>query len=224
MAFNAPITESLFDKAYEKVCSRLKDYSSNNDIWDLRYNWKSRKREILDKLNNASYRFDAAKEIVIDRERYEIWTAMDAVVIEALTILLKEEYKIVSNSSSYHLKGKGGVKAAVGKVRRNYRKYKYVMRTDVRKYYASINHDKLFEILRSKINEGSVLSLLYQFMERTVYKDGYYKSFKKGICRGTSLSPLLGALYLEELDVAMKNSSSFYIRYMDDIIVMVKNK
>ena len=54
------------------------------------------------------------------------------------------------------------------------------MRTDVRKYYASINHDKLFEILRSKINEGSVLSLLYQFMKRTVYKDGYYKTFKKG--------------------------------------------
>ena len=98
------------------------------------------------------------------------------------------------------------------------------MRTDVKKYYASIDHDRLLEILKSKIGETSVLSLLYQFMKRTVYKDGYYKTFKKGICRGTSLSSLLGALYLEELDVAMKNSSSFYIRYMNDIIVMSKNK
>ncbi|MCP4181345.1 MAG: hypothetical protein GY756_26585 [bacterium] len=38
------------------------------------------------------------------------------------------------------------------------------------------------------------------------------------------LSPLLGALYLEELDMEMSKNSSFYIRYMDDIIVMAKNK
>jgi hypothetical protein len=44
------------------------------------------------------------------------------------------------------------------------------------------------------------------------------------ICRGTSLSPLLRALYLEELDIAMEKNSSFYIRDMDDIIVMAKNK
>ncbi|MCP4176663.1 MAG: reverse transcriptase [bacterium] len=219
------ITEKQIQKAFDKVCHRRKEYSCNNDIWDLRHNWKERKSELLDKLNDGTYRFDSAKEFTLDEERFEIWSSVDAIVIETLTILLKED-NLIKDCSSFHLKGKGkgGVKAAVCKVKKNLKKFKYVMRTDVKKYYASMNHDRLLEILRTKISEASVLSLLYQFMKRTIYRNGFYKTVEKGICRGSSLSPLLGALYLEELDIEMKGRSSFYIRYMDDVIVMAKNK
>ncbi len=79
-------------------------------------------------------------------------------------------------------------------------------------------------MLREFIGEGTVLSLLYQFMKRTIYKGGEYKSINKGICRGSPLSPLLGALYLEELDRAMAKSSCFYVRFMDDWVLLAKNK
>lgn len=94
----------------------------------------------------------------------------------------------------------------------------------MKKYYASIDHDLLFGMLRKIIGEAPVLGLLYQFMKRTVYKGGYYKTVCKGISRGSSLSPLLGALYLEELDEAMKKSGCFYVRYMDDWVILSENK
>ena len=66
---------------------------------------------------------------------------------------------------------------------------------------------------------------MYQFLKRTRYRDGYYKPTTKGICRGSSLSPIIGALYLEEMDICMKNTKSIlYVRYMDDLVIMCDNK
>ena len=217
-------TLKLINCAYDKVCFKRRNSSSDDDIWDLRFRWNDRKLKLLNELNSGKYRFDAVKEICIDSQVYEKWIAEDAVVIEALTQLLKDKYKIVKNCSSYHLKGRGGVKGAVRRIMRNAADYKYVFRTDVRKYYASIDHLKLFEILRKYITETNLLLLLYSFLKKTNYKNGYYLSVNKGICCGSALSPILGALYLEELDRELTKDSPFYIRYMDDIVIFDNNK
>jgi RNA-directed DNA polymerase len=217
--------EKLIQKAFEKVCYKRRDYGCNNDIWELRFNWGCRKSVLLEELNTGIYRFDAVREVIIDGEMYEIWAAQDAVVLEALTMLLKDKYNITKNCSSYHLKGRGGVKAAVNKAQSGIKKYKYFYKSDIKKYYASIDHDILLDVLRNRIPDRRVISLLYQFLKRTRYRDGYYKSTKQGICRGSSLSPIIGALYLGELDKCMKNTNSIlYCRYMDDWFIMCDHK
>jgi RNA-directed DNA polymerase len=55
-----------------------------------------------------------------------------------------------------------------------------------------------------------------------------YLNTGKGIVAGGSISPLLGALYLLPLDRAMQQHVSsgifFYIRYMDDCIILSKTR
>ena len=218
-------SEKFIQKAFEKVCHKRREYSCNNDIWELRFNWNDQKFKILEELNAGTYKFDTVKEVIIDDQIYEIWASSDAVVLEALTTLLKDKYHITNECNSYHLKGKGGVKAAVNKVLNGTKKYKYFYKSDIKKYYASIDHDVLLNIFKSKIPDRSVISILYQFLKRTRYRNGYYKSTLKGICRGSSLSPILGALYLEEMDKCMKNTKNIlYVRYMDDWVVMCDNR
>ena len=218
-------SEKLIQKAFEKVCHKRREYSCNNDIWELRFNWNDQKFKILEELNAGTYKFDTVKEVIIDDQIYEIWASSDAVVLEALTTLLKDKYHITNECNSYHLKGKGGVKAAVNKVLNGTKKYKYFYKSDIKKYYASIDHDVLLNIFKSKIPDRAVISILYQFLKRTRYRDGYYKSTLRGICRGSSLSPLLGALYLEEMDKCMKNTKNIlYVRYMDDWVIMCDNR
>jgi len=53
---------------------------------------------------------------------------------------------------------------------------------------------------------------------------GLYQDFKKGIPRGSSLSPLLGAFYLLELDKKMEKLNVKYFRYMDDILILVPTR
>lgn len=99
-------------------------------------------RSGLNLINSDTYRFEAVKEIIIESQMYEIWAAQDAVVIEALTMLLKDKYNVTGWCDSYHLKGRGGVKAAVNKVLRATKEYKYFYRSDIKKYYARIIQSK----------------------------------------------------------------------------------
>jgi RNA-directed DNA polymerase len=100
------------------------------------------------------------------------------------------------------------------------------MKSDVKKYYASLDHDILMNLIREYVNESPVTQLIFQFLKHVKYRDGSYADVRRGICRGTALSPLLGALYLKPLDQAMgkMNVAYAYVRYMDDWIVMSTNR
>ncbi len=52
------------------------------------------------------------------------------------------------------------------------------------------------------------------------YCDGIYRDVKRGISLGYPLSPLMGALYLKQLDDRMEETGLFYARFMDDWVVI----
>jgi RNA-directed DNA polymerase len=47
-----------------------------------------------------------------------------------------------------------------------------------------------------------------------------YRDCERGLSQGCPLSPLLGAFFLHELDRAMAQPGLFYVRFMDDILVL----
>ncbi len=51
-----------------------------------------------------------------------------------------------------------------------------------------------------------------------------YQDIKRGIPKGASLSPLLGAFYLLDLDRKIAKLNVKYIRYMDDILILAKTR
>ncbi len=66
--------------------------------------------------------------------------------------------------------------------------------------------------------------MLWQTMNRTAERGGLYKEITKGISRGCSLSPLIGAFFLHELDKGFEKDGLFYVRYMDDILILTKTR
>ena len=66
-----------------------------------------------------------------------------------------------------HLRGHGGLKATVRRVRKASPQHRYVCRTDVKSYYASIDHDKLLDQLTPYVSARNVMNLLAQYMRRT---------------------------------------------------------
>ncbi len=218
------ITNNILQKAYEHVVLRRKNYSSNADIWDLRMNWKLEKERIKYKILNGNYRFNVVKEINIDNEIIQLWSAADAIVIKALELVLSKELLTKLSLNCYNIQGRGGMKAALQKVELNKQKNKYVLKSDVKKYYASIDHEILLNQIRKIIPESRIVGLIYQFLKHVRYRDGYYMDVKKGISRGTSLSPLLGALYLSSLDSTIEKMNVTYVRFVDDWVVMSDNR
>lgn len=66
-----------------------------------------------------------------------------------------------------HLKGNGGAKYAVREVRDHLPSNRFVLRTDVKSYYASIDHLMLLDQLAAYIKDRWVLNLLGQYLQRT---------------------------------------------------------
>ena len=69
-----------------------------------------------------------------------------------------------------------------------------------------------------------VLDLVRQYLARFVSDGGEYVDITQGISLGCPLSPLMGALYLKPLDDRMAALGCFYVRFMDDWVVLTPTR
>jgi RNA-directed DNA polymerase len=147
-----------------------------------------------------------------------LWRSPDALVLKALTLAIAPVLTISRRCT--HVKGNGGLKYAVREVQHHLSANDFVMRTDVKAFYESIDHHLLLEKLAVYIKDRFTLNLLWQSIHRCVERGGLFRDITMGIPRGCPLSPLLGAFFLTELDDTLEQQDVFYVRYMDDVLIM----
>ena len=90
--------------------------------------------------------------------------------------------------------------------------------------YSAVLFLVLVEQLHSHIDDSRVIILIWDYLNRTVQFGGLYRDIKRGISLGCPLSPLIGALYLKLMDDRMEKTGLFYVRFMDDWIVLSPNR
>jgi len=197
---------------------------------------KRKYKEVIEVTENLDHYIDklhamlAAEEFV--NSEYEIFTKMDKgkerqiyklpyfpdrIVQHAIMQILEPIWKSVLITDTYQsIKGRGLHKAAK-KLSTHIKKHKprYYLQVDVKKFYPSINNEKLKQIVRKKIKCKQTLNLLDIIIDST-----------QGIPIGNYLSQYLGNLYLSYVDHKMKEVGKHrqYYRYCDDIIIVSDNK
>jgi RNA-directed DNA polymerase len=130
-------TETQLDAAYTWLCQRRRHYPVHADVWHLRFHWAREKAYLLKLLNTQRYQFEPLQVVQrADGEVLHLWSARDALVLKALSLLLAEVLPV--SSACTHVKGHGGLKATVRKVYDELPNYRFVLRTDVKEYYASM--------------------------------------------------------------------------------------
>lgn len=102
-------------------------------------------------------------------------------------------------------------------MKRNNGKY-YILKCDIAGYFYNIDCDILYHILEKKIEDKKLL----KFTRKLIYDTNE----KKGIPIGNYTSQFFANIYLNELDQYVKQNLRvrFYIRYMDDFILLCKTK
>jgi RNA-directed DNA polymerase len=218
-----PFTEAQLDDAYAWLCHRRRHFPANADVWHLRFHWAREKVGLFKQLRKRRYQFSPLQVVQkADGEIIHLWSARDALVLKALSLLLAEVLPI--SPACTHVKGHGGLKSTVRRVHEQRPNYRFVLRTDVRSYYASIDHFLLMEQLAKYIKDKFILNLLWQYLHRMVEHGGLYREIQCGISRGCPLSPLIGAFFLSELDQTFQQDGLFYVRYMDDILILAPSR
>jgi hypothetical protein len=176
-------SDAVLNAAYAWLCRRRRDWPANADIWSFRHRWPEEKARLQADLRAGRYRFDNLSCVTRrDGDEVEIWSSRDALVLKALASVLANHLPV--SRSCTHVKGHGGAKAAVRQVTTHLEANGFVLRTDVKFFYASIDHVLLLDRLARFIPDRSVLNLLGQYMRRTAERGDCFHDHVRGISLG----------------------------------------
>ena len=217
-------SDEILDLAYDWVCKRRREYSHNSDIWDLKRNWKEIKPSVQQALLAGDYSFSPLQEIRTGTEVIELWRAEDALVLKAMSMVLGGWLDNVISCRCHHVQGRGGAKAAIRNTMNAMGRGDHVMKSDIKGYYASIDHHVLYTLVEKYIPDRFILRLIWQYLGRTVCFGENYRKVNRGISLGCPLSPLMGAIYLKPLDDAVAETGLFYARFMDDWVIVAQSR
>ena len=97
----------------------------------------------------------------------------------------------------------------------------YCFKLDIKKFYPSINLEILKQIIRRKIKDKKLLTVLDEIID-SIKATGD----TKGVPIGNYLSQFFANLYLTSLDIACKQElkCKLYVRYADDIVILNHDK
>ena len=103
----------------------------------------------------------------------------------------------------------------------------WILDVDVQKYFDTLDHAQLQEILRQRVQDGVLLRLVGKWLNAGVMEDGALSYPNSGTPQGGVISPLLANVYLHEvLDKWFEGmvkpeleGKGFLIRYADDFVM-----
>ncbi len=156
-------SDAVLNRAYAWLCRQRWRWPDAADVWSFRRDWRAEKARLQEELRSGRFRFGLLERITRESgEEIDLWSARDALVLKALALVLGEHLPI--SRRCVHVKGHGGAKAAVRRVKQRLPPARFVLKTDVASYYASIDHGKLLDRLAAVIADRDVLNLVGQML------------------------------------------------------------
>ena len=97
----------------------------------------------------------------------------------------------------------------------------YCFKADIKHYFEEVNHEILLNIIKRKITDKKVIWLTEQILENTSKSCSPPPPFK-GMPLGNLTSQFFANIYLNELDYFVKHKlqAKYYIRYVDDFVIL----
>lgn len=219
---------NLFDKIvsldnlYEadKKARRYKSHRPEIILFD-----KNKDKLLLDlqrKLINGEYETSEYYVFKIyepkEREIFKLPYYPDRIVHHAIMNIMEPIWVSAFVKGTYSCIRKRGIHKALKDVKfalKDEINTQYCLKLDIRKFYSSIDHDILKTIIRKKIKDKRLLSLLDEIIESA-----------QGVPIGNYLSQFFANLYLTYLDHWIKEQKKvrYYFRYADDIVILGGDK
>ena len=161
----------------------------------------------------------------------------DRVVHHVLVNVLAPIFERCFIRDSYACRKGKGTHAAVSRCQEFSRRFRYVLKADVRKFFPSMDHEILKESIARKIKDRSILGLVVLIIDN-IKPQEYVSQFKpgddlftrsvrrQGIPIGNLTNQFFANVYLDPLDHFLKErlGTAGYVRYVDDFLVFAECK
>jgi group II intron reverse transcriptase/maturase len=101
---------------------------------------------------------------------------------------------------------------------------RWVVDIDLEKFFDRVHHDTLMSLVKRKVGDRQVLSLIDSYLKAGILEGGVTSPREKGTPQGGPLSPLLSNILLDELDKELEGRGHSFCRYADDCNIYVATR
>ncbi len=192
-------------------------------------------QSLMDRLKSGRYRALPVRRHYIDKSdggkrALGIPSFEEKVAQRAIAMLLEPIYEQDFRGCSFGFRPARNAHQALQVIRRGImeRRGRWVVEVDVRKYFDSIDHAKLRELLSRRVTDGVVRRLIDKWLKAGVMERGQISYPGTGTPQGGVISPLLSNVFLhyvldewfaEQVQERLRGSSAL-VRYCDDFVML----
>jgi len=200
------------------------------DVGSLKDYLVREKEELITSIERGKYRPNPVRRVEIPKENGKrrelgIPTVVDRVIQQSIAQQLSLLYEREFSPHSFGFRPKRSAHQALIKCRDYITEgYVYAVDIDLERFFDTVNHSKLTEVLSRKVKDGRVVSLIHRYLNAGVMKEGRYEETPEGVPQGGPLSPVLSNILLNDLDWELERRGHKFVRYADDMVIFCRSR
>ena len=197
--------------------------------------FEERKRELLpivrNKLIDMTYRLKPARRVEIPKpgsaktRKLGIPVIMDRIVSTSIQRVFEQIFDVDFTSSNYGFRRGRSQHQAIAYVKKKVEEgFTWCASIDLRGFFDEIPHNLILKLIRRKIADERIVTLIARALKAGVIVDGVYEKTQKGCPQGSPLSPTLSNIVLNEMDQELERRGLTYCRWADDSVILLKSE